>query len=171
MTAAPIPSPTDDLPATLARALADEGATLALGAALAPHLRAGMSVHLCGGLGAGKTTLTRGVLRAMGFAERVKSPTYTLVEPYVISGINLYHFDFYRFENPEEWESAGFREYFNSASLCLVEWPERAGKLLPKFDLRITLEPVPSSGRTATIEAGSPAGAPILRALAQSRRS
>lgn len=165
MTLAPIPSPPAELPGALTRVLADEAETLALGAALAAHLRAGMIVHLCGGLGAGKTTLTRGVLRAIGFADRVKSPTYTLVEPYVISGINLYHFDFYRFENPEEWESAGFRDYFNSASLCLVEWPERAGKLLPKFDLKITLEPGPSTGRTATIEAGSLAGALILRAL------
>ena len=91
-----------------------------------------MSVHLRGDLGSGKTTLARGLLRGLGYAGRVKSPTYTLVELYIDSRLNLYHFDFYRFHDPSEWHDAGFREYFNERSICLVEWPEKAAGLLPR---------------------------------------
>jgi tRNA threonylcarbamoyladenosine biosynthesis protein TsaE len=120
--------------------LPDEAATLALGAALAGTVRPGMAVWLVGDLGAGKTTLTRGLLRGLGYAGRVKSPTYTLVEIYPFSSFNLYHFDLYRFVDPEEWEEAGFREYFNRQSICLVEWPEKGGTLLPAPDLEIRLD-------------------------------
>src|SRR5262245_38263379 len=105
--------------------LPDPTATEALGAALAPGVAPGRVLHLSGDLGAGKTTVVRGVLRALGYYGKVKSPTYTLVEPYGLSSLNLYHFDFYRLRNAEEWESSGFREYFSPQAACLVEWPER----------------------------------------------
>ena len=145
--------------------LPDEAATLALGAALARALQAGDRVYLSGDLGAGKTTLTRGVLRALGFEGRVKSPTYTLLELYVISTLNLYHFDFYRFADPEEWQETGFRDLFNERNICLVEWPERAGELLPLPDLKIVLTPTPQEGREALIEAHSPRGQTLIKAL------
>ena len=111
--------------------LSDEVATHALGAALASVLQPGLIVTLEGDLGAGKTTLVRGLLRALGYANKVKSPTYTLVEVHVVSGLNLYHFDFYRFNQPEEYLEAGLDEYFQTsgpnAGVCLVEWPDKAG--------------------------------------------
>jgi tRNA threonylcarbamoyladenosine biosynthesis protein TsaE len=145
--------------------LRDEAATLELGGALARALQAGDLIYLSGNLGAGKTTLTRGVLRGLGFEGRVKSPTYTLLELYVISTLNLYHFDFYRFADPEEWLETGFRDLFNERNICLVEWPERAGDLLPPPDLKIALIPTPQAGREATIEAHSPRGQALLRSL------
>ena len=117
----------------------DPAATEALGAALAPGAQAGRVIHLRGELGAGKTTLVRGLLRALGHAGRVKSPTYTLVEPYELSSLHFYHFDFYRLKNQEEWEQAGFRDYFSGAALCAVEWPERAHGLLAPPDVDIEL--------------------------------
>lgn len=121
-------------------ALPDEAATLALGARLADALVPGLTIWLRGDLGAGKTTLTRGLLRELGFSGRVKSPTYTLVELYAFTRFNLYHFDLYRFADPDEWEDAGFREYFNSTSVCLVEWPDKAGGLLPAPDVALELD-------------------------------
>jgi tRNA threonylcarbamoyladenosine biosynthesis protein TsaE len=120
--------------------LPDEAATLRLGAGLAAGIAPGRVLHLSGELGAGKTTVVRGLLRALGYEGRVKSPTYTLVELYSLSSLNLYHFDFYRFEDREEWLNSGFRDYFNPGSACLVEWPERAGDLLAPPDLAVTLE-------------------------------
>src|SRR5688572_30868336 len=107
--------------------LPDAAATEALGAALAPGVTPGRVLHLRGDLGAGKTTVVRGLLRALGHAGRVKSPTYTLVEPYELSSLHFYHFDFYRLKDRSEWEHAGFRDYFNAQSMCVIEWPERAG--------------------------------------------
>ncbi len=118
----------------------DEAATLALGARLAPGIAPGRVLHLRGDLGTGKTTLVRGLLRALGQAGRIKSPTYTLVELYSVSSLNLYHFDLYRFKDRAEWLNSGFREYFNADSACIVEWPERAGDLLSPPDLEIHLE-------------------------------
>lgn len=143
--------------------LPDEAATLALGAALAPHLVPGLVLLLRGELGAGKTTLVRGLLRALGHAGRVKSPTYTLVEVYEVSRLSLYHFDFYRFHDPTEWIDAGFRDVFNGRNVCLVEWPERARGQLPPADLEIALE-VTEPGRSATLAASSPAGERLLAA-------
>ena len=120
--------------------LPDEAATLRLGEALAAGAPKGLVLHLTGELGAGKTTLVRGLLRAMGHAGRVKSPTYTLLEPYSLLRLNLYHFDFYRFKDRSEWLSSGFREHFNPESLCVVEWPERAGDLLAQPDVNILLQ-------------------------------
>jgi tRNA threonylcarbamoyladenosine biosynthesis protein TsaE len=147
-------------------ALPDENATLALGAALAPHLVPGLVVTLSGELGAGKTTLVRGLLRALGHAGRVKSPTYTLVELYEVSRLHLYHFDFYRFHDPREWIDAGFRDTFNGRNVCLIEWPERARGQLPAADIDISLA-VTEPGRCATLTAHSPAGARLLAALPQ----
>ncbi len=156
--------------------LADEAATLSLGAKLAKAIRPGLVVFLHGDLGAGKTTLSRGLLHGAGFSGRVKSPTYTLVEPYVVSGVDLYHFDLYRFTDAEEWEAAGFREYFNADSICLVEWPEKAAEILPKPDWDIFLSvcnlgKIPGHGageilgRKASIVANTELGIKCLKQL------
>ncbi|HEX7936101.1 MAG TPA: tRNA (adenosine(37)-N6)-threonylcarbamoyltransferase complex ATPase subunit type 1 TsaE [Paraburkholderia sp.] len=104
----------------------------------------GLQVQLVGDLGAGKTTLVRATLRGLGHTGRVRSPTYTLVEPYVLDRpageLTLYHFDLYRFTDPAEWADAGFREYFDSGAVCLVEWPQRAGPLLGVPDLVFSLD-------------------------------
>lgn len=126
----------------------------------------GRVLHLSGELGAGKTTLVRGLLRALGYAGRVKSPTYTLVELYTVSGLSLYHFDFYRFSDPKEWLSSGFREAFNPETLCIVEWPERAAGLLSPPDLSVALE-YSDAGRAALLEARSPAGEDWLTSASQ----
>lgn len=137
--------------------LADEAATLALGAALAARVVPGVTVYLEGDLGAGKTTLVRGLLRALGDAGPVKSPTFTLVELHATSGLNFYHFDFYRFNQPEEYLDAGLDEYFDGRGICLVEWPQRATPYLPAADLHVRLE-VRGDGRQALVEAGSERG-------------
>jgi tRNA threonylcarbamoyladenosine biosynthesis protein TsaE len=151
-----------------------EAETLRLGGALcagAPggDLR-GLVVHLSGELGAGKTTLVRGLLLALGFEGRAKSPTYALVEPYAISRLNLYHFDFYRFKDRSEWLSSGFREHFNGESLCVVEWPERVGDALPPADLEIRLS-YSGAGRAAELASHSPRGDAWLRSVLQHWRS
>ena len=145
--------------------LPDEAATLALGAALASALEPGLAVHLRGDLGAGKTTLVRGVLRALGHAGPVKSPTYTLVELYEISRLSLHHFDFYRFHDPREWSDAGFRESFNGRNVSLIEWPEKAGGLLPPPDVEIALASS-GDGRSASLRARSEPGRRCLVNLA-----
>lgn len=144
--------------------LPDEAATLALGAALARVLEPGAVVYLDGDLGAGKTTLVRGVLRALGHAGAVKSPTYTLVEVYKLSRLDLHHFDFYRFHDPREWIDAGFRESFNGRIVSLIEWPRKAGGLLPPADLEIGLEPS-LTGRSASLRSSSPSGERMLERL------
>ena len=141
--------------------LPDEAATLRLGAALAPGIGPGHVLHLRGDLGAGTTTLARGLLRALGYTGRIKSPTYSLVELYALSRLNLYHFDFYRFEDREEWLASGFREYFNPQSACIVEWPERAGDLLAQPDVEIHLR-IEGEHRRASLQAHSLAGASWL---------
>jgi tRNA threonylcarbamoyladenosine biosynthesis protein TsaE len=151
-------------PAQITRFLAAEADTLSLGAALARGLHPGMVIYLSGELGAGKTTLARGVLRALGVTDRVKSPTFTLVEPYTVSSLYLYHFDFYRLNHADEWVDAGLREYFNSESVCLVEWPEKAGGQLPAPDVRIRME-VDGSGRSVTLSADTEAGKDCLKRL------
>ena len=137
--------------------LADEAATLALGASLARGLVPGLLITLDGDLGAGKTTLVRGLLRALGDTGPVKSPTYTLVELHAISGLDLYHFDFYRFNQPEEYLDAGLDEYFSGQGVCLVEWPGQAAPYLPPSDLQLRLT-VRDAGRQAELVAGSDRG-------------
>jgi tRNA threonylcarbamoyladenosine biosynthesis protein TsaE len=144
--------------------LPDEAATLSLGARLAQQLAPGMFVAVRGELGSGKTTLVRGMLRALGYAGRVKSPTYTLVEFYELSKLDFYHFDFYRFTDPHEIVDAGLRDAFNPRSVCVVEWPERAGVFLPRPDLKVALS-VSGTGRMARIEAESEVGRKCLLEL------
>ena len=141
--------------------LADEQATVKLGADFARSLIAGVNVYLHGDLGAGKTTLVRGALNGLEFFGKVKSPTYTLVEPYQVQinkkMTNLYHFDLYRFMDEEEWEAAGFRDYFNPQSICLIEWPDKAGSLIPQADIDVYLE-LSGEGRIARLIANTTAG-------------
>ncbi|MBI3093960.1 MAG: tRNA (adenosine(37)-N6)-threonylcarbamoyltransferase complex ATPase subunit type 1 TsaE [Rhodocyclales bacterium] len=155
----------------LTLALPDEAATLALGAALAANLAPGMVVWLEGDLGAGKTTLVRGLLRAAGASGPVKSPTYTLVEVHVVSGLHFYHFDFYRFNQAEEYLDAGLEEYFSGSGICLVEWPDKAAPYLPAADMRIELRVAPGAGaegRTARIAATGARGRTCLAGVMSS---
>lgn len=148
--------------------LHDEAGTLALGAALARALVAGLTIYLHGDLGAGKTTLTRALLHAAGYAGHVKSPTYTLVEPYnlTITGkpLQLMHFDLYRMASPEEFLEAGFREDFNENNICIVEWPEKAETVLPPPDINLFLD-VAGNGRDVKLLALSDKGFQCLDRL------
>ncbi len=120
--------------------VASERAMLALGRSLSRRLRAGMLLFLEGELGAGKTTLVRGLLRGLGYTAHVKSPTYTLVEPYDFTDFVVYHLDLYRLEEPEELEVLGVRDYLSSGDICVVEWSERGAGVLPEPDVKITIE-------------------------------
>ena len=151
--------------------LPGEAATLRLGETLAAGAANGLALHLKGDLGSGKTTLARGLIRALGHIGRVKSPTYTLLEPYSHLRLNLYHFDFYRFKNRSEWLNSGFRDHFNPQSLCIVEWPERAGDLIAPPDLEIQLR-YDEEARAATLTAYSaPGEAWLATALSRWRSS
>lgn len=147
--------------------LKDEAATEKLGrelARLARHTRAGFTVFLDGELGMGKTTLSRGVMRALGHEGAVKSPTYTLVEPYENLEPPVYHFDLYRLGDPEELEYMGIRDYFTRQSIRIVEWPERGYGLLPEPDLEIHLKRE-GQGRLVRLRAHSELGASLLKEL------
>jgi tRNA threonylcarbamoyladenosine biosynthesis protein TsaE len=126
--------------------------------------RRGMVVYLNGDLGAGKTTLVRGFLRGMQFAGIVKSPTYTLVEPYEFEHERVFHFDFYRVQTPAELELMGIRDYFTGTSYCLIEWPEKAVGCLMAADLNIQID-IAASSRNVLIEAYSDRGKDVLQAL------
>ena len=145
--------------------LPDERATLAFGTRLSGALPARLTLYLCGDLGAGKTTLTRGLLRGLGFAGRVKSPTYTLVEPYKDSRIIVYHFDFYRFTHAEEFLEAGLDEYFEGDSLRIIEWPDRAAPYLPTADVEIWLRLASDGGRELEIRALNAEGQACIERL------
>ncbi|WP_345811542.1 tRNA (adenosine(37)-N6)-threonylcarbamoyltransferase complex ATPase subunit type 1 TsaE [Paraburkholderia sp. PREW-6R] len=164
-------------------ALADEAATNAFGERFAKAIDSvrearldtpdahgdrafyGLQVQLVGDLGAGKTTLVRATLRGLGHTGRVRSPTYTLVEPYTLARpageLALYHFDLYRFTDPAEWADAGFREYFDSGAICLVEWPQRAGRLLGIPDLVFSLD----------LDSGNDARVLVARAYSESGKA
>ncbi len=160
--------------------LADEDATIAFGFKLARATQsaagsevpeagmgaatAGGVIHLQGYLGAGKTTLTRGFLRGYGHEGAVKSPTYTLVEPYELARCNIYHFDLYRLSDPEEFDYLGTDNYFEAPNLCLVEWPEHGAGWAPSADFRIELTET-DAGRTARCSALSQRGVQMLAAL------
>lgn len=141
--------------------LDDEAATLAFGAKLARKLAPGLTFYLEGDLGAGKTTLVRGLLRALGYNGRVKSPTYTLVETYSLPAFELYHFDLYRMHDPREWLDAGFRDVNEGQAVSLIEWPEKAAGWLPQPDVVIRLR-IGEDSRDVECEAKSPLGARYL---------
>ncbi|OGT16737.1 MAG: tRNA (adenosine(37)-N6)-threonylcarbamoyltransferase complex ATPase subunit type 1 TsaE [Gallionellales bacterium RIFOXYB12_FULL_54_9] len=144
--------------------LADENATLALANRLAAQLQPGMVIYLHGDLGAGKTCLVRGVLNALGFTGRVKSPTYTLLEPYHAAGLDLRHFDLYRLQDENEWEFAGFRDEFNGKSIFFIEWPEKARTFIPPADLEIYID-ILQQGRCVEIKSNTSMGIACLTQL------
>jgi tRNA threonylcarbamoyladenosine biosynthesis protein TsaE len=148
----------------LAINLPDEAATAVFAQRLAGVLIPGMVIYLRGDLGAGKTTLVRALLNALGYLGRVKSPTYTLLEQYEAGGLNLRHFDLYRFRDPEEWESAGFNEEFDGHNICLVEWPEQAAGLLPAADLELIFDILPD-GRNISLQTHTDTGRECLNRL------
>jgi len=139
---------------------ADSAAAAAALAALPPLREAYVELH--GPLGAGKTTFARHLLHALGVTGRVKSPTYSVMEPYEPPGLPVWHFDFYRFDDPQEWEDAGFRDVFASRGLKLAEWPEKAHGLLPEPDLSIRIEPRDDDSRDVTVDALSARGLELL---------
>lgn len=155
--------------------LADEAATVAAGEVLGracsdSGLDHGLVIFLGGQLGAGKTTFSRGILRAFGHRGAVKSPTYTLVEPYEFDVSRVYHFDLYRLGDPEELEYMGVRDYFGPGSLSLVEWSERGAGILPEPDLKVVLN-LHGTGRALTVRALSAAGSRVLSVLQPSQDS
>lgn len=150
--------------------ISDETAMLQFGGKLARAVAdSGVIVFLHGDLGAGKTTLCRGLLRELGHTGAVKSPTYTLVEPYQFQGQTeqqrVYHFDLYRLGDPEELEYMGIRDYFDPANICLVEWPEKGEGFLPIADMDIYIEVSPAGGRQLTYKTKTERGAAIARHL------
>jgi len=149
--------------------LADADATMRAGAAVAPGLRAGMIVTVSGELGAGKTTLVRGLLHGLGWTGPVKSPSYAVVEHYPISSLYLYHFDFYRFDNAAEWEDSGFADYFRPDALCVIELPGRVRGMLPPVDLALSLR-YQREGRELLLHAGTLAGNACLAEFASQVR-
>lgn len=147
--------------------LADESATVALGRAIGKALKDrpdGFTVFLEGDLGAGKTTLCRGLLHSFGHSGAVKSPTYTLVEDYELDDRHIHHFDLYRLGDPEELEYMGIRDYFGPGHICVLEWPERGRGILPEADLRVKVT-VSGSGRQAQLSAGSGKGQSLVNEL------
>jgi tRNA threonylcarbamoyladenosine biosynthesis protein TsaE len=144
--------------------LKDDSQTVFWGEKIAAALKKGGVVYLYGELGAGKTTLCRGILRAYGHQGAVKSPTYTIIEPYELEFVNVYHFDLYRMVDPEEWEYLGVDEYFSPENICLVEWPEKGANYLPASDVNITLL-YHENGRKIIVSASSHRGVEILQEL------
>lgn len=154
---------------TLAQALADTilqelGDSSSQGETPAQNSQSAATLHLCGDLGAGKTTFVRAFLRHCGVTGRIKSPTFALLEAYNVSSLNFYHIDFYRFSDPREWADAGFRDLFQPDSVVLIEWPEKAAGTLPTPDVLIQLATL-HEGRVAVLEARTPRGTRWLNKL------
>ena len=147
--------------------LADAEATAALGARLGRCLVPGLVVYLEGELGAGKTTLVRGLLHGLGYTGAVTSPTYTLVEPYAVAERHIAHFDLYRLADPEELEFLGLRDYLDGETVCLVEWPDKGAEVVPAPDLRLVLT-YRDGGREARCEGLSERGVGVAACLAGS---
>ncbi|NQY63128.1 MAG: tRNA (adenosine(37)-N6)-threonylcarbamoyltransferase complex ATPase subunit type 1 TsaE [Alteromonadaceae bacterium] len=148
--------------------LPDETATINIGGALASvvlsELKQGIVVYLNGDLGAGKTTLTRGFVQGMGHTGNVKSPTYTLVEPYDLGPWQVYHFDLYRLADPEELEYMGIRDYFSDNCCCFIEWPEKGGGMLTEADLIVNMN-YSGEQRNITLHAKTELGLRVLTLL------
>ncbi|BAJ00452.1 tRNA (adenosine(37)-N6)-threonylcarbamoyltransferase complex ATPase subunit type 1 TsaE [Shewanella violacea] len=144
--------------------LDNEQDTVDLGKRLAQIITPPLTLNLSGELGAGKTTLSRGLIQALGHEGAVKSPTYALVEPYELDGIDLYHFDLYRLSDPEELEYMGIRDYFTDKSVCLVEWPDRGHGLMPVADISVDIKYVGTS-REVEMTSGTNKGQVLLSKL------
>ena len=141
--------------------LKNETETTKIGAKVASCLKGGEIIYLKGELGTGKTTFVRGALHELGFTGNVKSPTFTIVEPYSIDNHVIYHFDLYRLDDPEELESLGIRDYCDGQSICFFEWPEKGGNLLPNADINLLLS-YTEEGRNVELKAISEIGKSIL---------
>jgi tRNA threonylcarbamoyladenosine biosynthesis protein TsaE len=151
--------------------LPDENSTISIGYSLASVVKTNIHqkalvVYLHGDLGAGKTTLTRGFVRGMGHSGNVKSPTYTLVEPYELPPWRIFHFDLYRLSDPEELEYMGIRDYFNNDCCCFIEWPEKGARLLANADLTITIA-YKDEQRVISLQAKSSYGEQVVTSLAE----
>ena len=166
MTAVELLHGVDHLPTVKTLLLRDEAGTERFACALAalPDVRLAY-IELQGDLGAGKTTLVRHLLRALGVQGRIKSPTYAVVEPYELPDLNVWHFDFYRFSDPREWADAGFRDIFASPGLKLAEWPEKAAGCVPLADLVVQLDVQDDMSRQVRLTAQTKLGARLLGKL------
>lgn len=166
MTAVELLHGVDHLPIVKTLLLCDEAATERFAGALAtlPDVRLAY-IELRGDLGAGKTTLVRHLLRALGVQGRIKSPTYTVVEPYELPDLTIWHFDFYRFSDPREWQDAGFRDIFASPGLKIAEWPEKAAGCVPLADLALQLDVQDDAARQLRLTAQTRLGAKLLNGL------
>lgn len=146
---------------TLTLSLANEEATVELGKKLASSIVNGAVFYMHGDLGAGKTTTTRGIVQGLGHTGNVKSPTYTLVEPYELPEKSVYHFDLYRLGDPEELEFMGIRDYFAADAVCIIEWPEKGQGFIPEPDIDIYLA-YDGDARKVTLKAHNERGLQVL---------